>query len=714
MNKKKAIIILSAFGACCLFLGAVIFAQTENNNLFGFAWNENTGWISFGSSNCDPDGDGKSNGVEANSACPSSGTKIGQYFVNVNKQTGDISGYAWSNKVGWISFNASDLVGCPSGVCSAKIGNGIESFENGSKKLSGWAKILSNDVWISLSGEVDNFQQTKYGAILHSDGSISGFAWSDKYGYISFSGRNYKVKINGVSNAVSGLSVTGAGFAKDAIVTLINTDKNGTRIAIPCVNESGSSTFTWQDSQHLVGGVCPMSEAFVGVWDVIVTNPNGQRAALSQTKSEEELFSIVPPSASDLSVSMVKSADNSGPVSIEKITSSNSLFGAWISLVKGNQIVDCFQILGYDPILGWNSDVKDLAGNLVQTCNISQAEEGSWRVVVSRYDESGKASWSETSDSVIAVSCVPDCAGKKCGYASCKGKYCNENGQVVDINTSSVACEKANAFGTCSGTGFKTCKPDQSGYGKCTVTSSNPIDAACAGKQCGSDGCGGICGSCISPKSCDKNFQCICIPQCEGKQCGSDGCGGTCGDGCYDLAKYNNRCEIETGKCVCTPDCFGKDCGSDGCGGTCGDNNGSCPASKPTCGLGQVCICNDTVWTPSDSELVTMCGQVEQVSNCGRKAIGEGGGKCSGYNTCGGGGVANKCGCTDTIWTPSDVEVANLCGTIKQTSNCGKEISVSGGKQCGTGQQCDSKNQCYTPSPSCECSWSDPLCCMGL
>lgn len=53
---------------------------------------------------------------------------------------------------------------------------------------------------------------------------------------------------------------------------------------------------------------------------------------------------------------------------------------------------------------------------------------------------------------------------------------------------------------------------------------------ACSGKECGSNGCGGTCGSCNSGYTCT-NSKCelACVPNCEGKQCGANGCGGSCG-----------------------------------------------------------------------------------------------------------------------------------------------------------------------------------------
>jgi hypothetical protein len=54
---------------------------------------------------------------------------------------------------------------------------------------------------------------------------------------------------------------------------------------------------------------------------------------------------------------------------------------------------------------------------------------------------------------------------------------------------------------------------------------------SCTGKQCGSDGCVGSCGTCQSGYTCNSLGQCAgsCIPSCLGRQCGSDGCSGSCG-----------------------------------------------------------------------------------------------------------------------------------------------------------------------------------------
>ncbi len=58
-----------------------------SGNLSGWAWNDNLGWVSF------------------------SGTTVGgsAYGVVINGSTGDFSGWAWNDVVGWISFNCNNV-----------------------------------------------------------------------------------------------------------------------------------------------------------------------------------------------------------------------------------------------------------------------------------------------------------------------------------------------------------------------------------------------------------------------------------------------------------------------------------------------------------------------------------------------------------------------------------------------------------------------------
>ncbi|MBM4395068.1 MAG: hypothetical protein FJ087_05205 [Deltaproteobacteria bacterium] len=228
----------------------------------------------------------------------------------------------------------------------------------------------------------------------------------------------------------------------------------------------------------------------------------------------------------------------------------------------------------------------------------------------------------------------------------------------------------------------------------------------CSNRECGSDGCGGSCGTCGTGQVCqatEKGDRKCCTPQCEGKNCGDDGCGGSCGtceegqtchplldrclwcnsvpeNGCcsgpyvvrcswngavgaldcgttcgWDPDASEYACDTEggsepTGKypkeCdfVCKPQCAGAECGSDGCGGSCG-----------TCGAGQVCT-DGTCCTPS-------CP--------------------SGDWSCGADGCGGSCGdCPDGFWCTDLKKCVYGYGCVQKSSprcqGCGCEECVCG------------------------------------
>ncbi len=81
-----------------------------------------------------------------------------------------------------------------------------------------------------------------------------------------------------------------------------------------------------------------------------------------------------------------------------------------------------------------------------------------------------------------------------------------------------------------------------SGPFELSATFVNNCIPLCDGNFCGSDGCGGSCGSCADNEECHNHYnRCFpanCQPQCKDRECGEDGCGGTCGtcdDGLFCL-----------------------------------------------------------------------------------------------------------------------------------------------------------------------------------
>lgn len=133
------------------------FAATTDN-ISGWAWSSGIGWISFNCTN--------------ESTCGTS-----NYGVNMDSG-GNLTGYAWSSAVGWIQFGG--LSGFPTGS-----GTQATNVQLNGNNLKGWARALSNgggwDGWISFSGAGPS-----YGVNL-SGTNFVGYAWGgDVVGWILF------------------------------------------------------------------------------------------------------------------------------------------------------------------------------------------------------------------------------------------------------------------------------------------------------------------------------------------------------------------------------------------------------------------------------------------------------------------------------------------------------------------------------------------------
>ncbi len=191
-----------------LFIGGILLfhpypakkalAVPNSDNVSGYAWSENIGWISFNSKNCDRDGDGKADAKPpAPAACPASGTDVADYGVNIDSSGNFTSpSYAWSENIGWVSFNSADVAGCPSTPCAPHL-------NTATGVVSGWALACSGtnggnctggsrsdgwDGWIHLAGRATDGPQTSYGVSV-SGANLGGYAWgSDVVGWIHFFG----------------------------------------------------------------------------------------------------------------------------------------------------------------------------------------------------------------------------------------------------------------------------------------------------------------------------------------------------------------------------------------------------------------------------------------------------------------------------------------------------------------------------------------------
>ncbi len=151
------------------------FAGPEHN-VSGWAWSENIGWISFNSTN----------------------TGGGNYGVSMDAQNGKFSGYAWSEHIGWIDFK-------PEGPYPGPPAKSAQ-LNKGPNKVEGWARALGGigggwDGWIKMS-------DASYGVKL-SGCAFDGWAWgSTVVGWIHFAGPGYGVKTTACAGAPSAISLS--------------------------------------------------------------------------------------------------------------------------------------------------------------------------------------------------------------------------------------------------------------------------------------------------------------------------------------------------------------------------------------------------------------------------------------------------------------------------------------------------------------------------
>ena len=95
----------------------------------------------------------------------------------------NISGYAWSGYIGWLSFNSANSA-APESTFSTSTDYGV-SIDTSTGKLSGyaWSGYIG---WLSFNSVSDN-SPVDYGVNINtSTGKFSGYAWSENIGWISF------------------------------------------------------------------------------------------------------------------------------------------------------------------------------------------------------------------------------------------------------------------------------------------------------------------------------------------------------------------------------------------------------------------------------------------------------------------------------------------------------------------------------------------------
>lgn len=201
-----------------------VLAATNIDSVYKWAWNDDMGWIDFGDNNV---------------------------YVLSNKLTG----WATSTSAGIISLDCGTS---PIGnICST---SNYYVSNNGSGALSGYA-WNDNYGWISFSCDNNNWCATSsYGVSINSSGIFSGWAWSDTAGWISFNcdnppyynvcaNSNYYVKTSWTSTSTYGTldsSTFDTGVASGAAINSIMWlgSANGGQVLFQ-IATSSTSTGPW-------------------------------------------------------------------------------------------------------------------------------------------------------------------------------------------------------------------------------------------------------------------------------------------------------------------------------------------------------------------------------------------------------------------------------------------------------------------------------------
>ncbi len=160
-----------------------------NNEFYGYAWGDSTGFISF-------------------SGLYDDNTRKYGVYKDFNKK---LYGYAWSETIGWISF-AYD-----SNLDGDYVDTGeyqVYIDENNRLQGQAWSENcgylnFSNDE----NGDGIYFGDSDYETYIDSYGDLMGNAYFDQCGFVSFYGNNHKVNSSNISLSHKGyVSLTGSDY----------------------------------------------------------------------------------------------------------------------------------------------------------------------------------------------------------------------------------------------------------------------------------------------------------------------------------------------------------------------------------------------------------------------------------------------------------------------------------------------------------------------
>lgn len=303
--------------------------------------------------------------------------------------------------------------------------------------------------------------------------------------------------------------------------------------------------------------------------------------------------------------------------------------------------------------------------------------------------------------------------------ASCGTVSGNDNCGVAR----SVNCGTCTGSNTCGGGGL----PNTCGCTSETDAQFCTRSGISCGSRSGIDNCGksrtvASCGSCVSPTTCSAG-SCFCPSESSsqfctrmGAQCGAVSGTDTCGQP-RNVANCGNCSTPKTcggggaaNQCGCTSQsdavlcaARAKDCGTltltDNCGATRTISCGTC-AGTSTCGGGgvaNVCGCTPESNGAFCSRVGATCGSLTAADNCGAARTVSSCGSCVSPKTC---SSANQCACVPETDAQVCARIGKTCGALTATDNCGASRTIASCGSCAAGTQCGpNTNICIAPTP---------------
>lgn len=122
--------------------------------------------------------------------------------IDIPSSDGNVSGYGWSENIGWVDFEPQNHCGSAyvAASCTNPDGNHSTGVSRSGDTLVGWARIVS----IAVASDSNNsggwvgWVKMNNVSIDSATGQMSGYAWSDELGWISFA--NAKIEVSKILN----------------------------------------------------------------------------------------------------------------------------------------------------------------------------------------------------------------------------------------------------------------------------------------------------------------------------------------------------------------------------------------------------------------------------------------------------------------------------------------------------------------------------------